>query len=114
MLIPDALDVFRKGKMIANPMLWKNIGATSSVLAGLVTSALAVAAAFGYRLDLDSHVIEALASGLAAVLFLLSSGVHVVTTDKIGLPAKPEPLEPSDITGSHDAGFDADIFKSRG
>ena len=47
MLMGDIIDVFRKGKSVANPAVWKNLGATSAALAGLASSALAVAAAFG-------------------------------------------------------------------
>ena len=88
MLIGDMLDVWRKGKSVANPALWKNLGATASALAGVVSSALAVAAAFGYRVDLDDRTVEALAGGVAGLLFLFSGGVHIVTSDKVGLPAK--------------------------
>lgn len=90
MLIGDALDVFRKGKAVANPALWKNIGATSSLLAGLLASALAVAAAFGYQIQVESSVVEAVAGGIAAALYLLNGGLHIVTSDKVGLPDKPE------------------------
>lgn len=109
MLINDALDVFRKGKSVANPVLWKSIGATSSMLAGLITSGLAVAAAFGYPLPLGDDLVQALAGGVAAALFVFGGGLHVATTDKIGLPAKRNTDEPADDAGSNDAGFD--IFK---
>lgn len=91
MLIGDIVDVFRKGKSVANPELWKNLGATSAALAGLASSALAVAAAFGYRIDLDGAAVEAIAGGIAGVLFLFNGGVHLASSEKVGLPAKPEP-----------------------
>ena len=103
MLIQDALNVFRKGQMVANPALWKNIGATSSLLAGLITSGLAVATAFGYRIDVDSHLVEALASGIAAALFIVSGGLHIATSDKVGLPAKPVDQQPGN-PAADDAG----------
>lgn len=95
MLIGDMLDVWRKGKSVANPALWKNLGATASALAGVVSSALAVAAAFGYRVDLDDHTVEALAGGVAALLFMFNGGVHIVTSDKVGLPPKRDTEFPS-------------------
>lgn len=111
MLIGDAIDVFRKGKTVANPVLWKNVGATASLLAGLITSALAVAAAFGYRLDVDSDLVEALASGVAAALFLLSGGLHITTSDKVGLPPKPESGDGPGETGPV---FNYDDMANRG
>ena len=90
MLIGDIVDVFRKGKSVANPALWKNLGATTAAIAGLASSALAVAAAFGYRIDLSDDAVQALAGGIAGALFLFNGGLHVATSDKVGLPAKPE------------------------
>lgn len=87
MLIGDILDVWRKGKSVANPTLWKNIGATTSAIAGIASSALAISAAFGYRIDLDDHAVEAIAGGIAGLLFLFNGGVHIVTSDKVGLPS---------------------------
>ena len=91
MLIGDIVDVFRKGRSVANPELWKNMGACSAALAGLGSSALAIAAVFGYRVDLDRDALEAIAGGIAGVLFLFNGGVHLATSDKVGLPAKPKP-----------------------
>lgn len=90
MLIGDIIDVFRKGRSVANPELWKNLGACSAALAGVGSSALAVAAAFGYRIDLDRDALEAIAGGIAGVLFLFNGGVHLATSDKVGLPPKPD------------------------
>lgn len=97
MLIGDIVDVFRKGKSVANPALWQNIGASSAAIAGLLTSALAVAAAFGYSLDISDPVVQALAYGIAGVLYLLSVGVHITTSDKVGLPAKRPQAGTSDL-----------------
>lgn len=98
MLIADIFSLFRKGKSVANPVLWKNVGATASAVAGVVTTALAVAAGFGYRVDVGSDVVEALAMGVAGVLYLVSGGLHITTSDKVGLPDK------TDRAGSADAG----------
>lgn len=90
MLIGDAIDVFRKGKALANAAAWKNRAAATDLVAGLLASALAVGAAFGYRVDLDADTVQALAGGLAAVGYLVSAGLHIATSDKVGLPPKPE------------------------
>ena len=90
MLLGDIFDVFRKGKSLANAAAWKNRAVASDLVAGLLASGLAVSAAFGYRLDLDADTLQALAGGVAAVGYLLSAGVHIATSEKVGLPAKPE------------------------
>ena len=86
MLIGDILDVFRKGKCVADPVLWKNIGVTTGTVSGLITSALAVSAGFGYTVDVADDVVQSLAAGIAGVLCLVSTGLHITTSDKIGLP----------------------------
>lgn len=88
MLIGDAINVFRKGRSVANPALWKSIDATAAALAGLFASGLAIASALGYSVGIDDSAVQALATGVAGVLYLFHTGVSVVTTDKIGLPAK--------------------------
>lgn len=103
MLIQDALNVFRKGQTLANPEGWKYLGATTSAVAGLVTSGLAVSAAFGYPIAVDDELVQALAGGIAAVLFIVNSGLHIATSDKVGLPAKPVDQQPG-ITPDDDAG----------
>lgn len=88
MLIGDFIDVWKRGKAVANPALWKNIGGTTSVLAGLVSGVLAIASAFGYRFDLPDDFAQSLAGGIAAVLFVFSGSLHWTTSDKVGLPSK--------------------------
>lgn len=90
MLIGDIIDVFRKGKSLANAAAWKNRAVATDLLAGLLASGLAISAAFGYRLDISDDTLQALAGGIAAVAYLFSAGLHITTTDKIGLPAKAE------------------------
>lgn len=117
MLIGDCIDVFRKGKSVANPKLWKDIGATSSATAGLVVGVLGIASVLGYRIDLTNETIQALAYGIAGVLYLFNSGVHIVTSDKVGIlsdkPGTSSNTEPI-TTGNPDATRFPDILSSRG
>ena len=93
MLLGDCIDVWRKGKAVANPALWKNIGASTGAIAGLLTGVSAVAGAFGYHVDLSGDLTQALAGGIASLLFIFVGGLHVTTSDKVGLPAKCEDSE---------------------
>jgi hypothetical protein len=88
MLIGDFLSAFRQGKQLANSAIWKKRAVVADVLAGLITSLLAISAAFGYRLELEEDVVKALAGGIAAAVYLGSAVLHVTTTDKIGLPPR--------------------------
>ena len=105
------LDLFRKGSMVSDPALWKQRQITATVLLPVFGSLMAALRAFDIEVPLDDSQITQLVTGLVVAINLV---LTYTTTTKLGLPAKPEPLEPSDITGSHDAGFDADIFKNRG
>lgn len=90
MLIGDILEVWRKGKSVANPTGWKNIGITAGAISGLLSAALAVARGFGYDVGVNDSVIEALATGVAGVLCLVTTGLHVTTSEKVGLPSKAD------------------------
>lgn len=100
MLIGDFLSAFQKGKMLANPEIWKTRAVVADVLAGLITSLLAIAAAFGYNITLEEGVVKALAGGIAAAVYLTSAVLHVATTDKIGLPPRGG-AEPGGGDGGH-------------
>ena len=104
-------DLFRKGAMVSDPKLWKRRQITATVLLPVFGSLAAVLRAFGVEVPLDDTQITQLVTGLVVLLNLM---LTLTTTDKIGLPAKPKPDVPvGDVGVSHDAGFDADIFKVR-
>ena len=48
-----ALQVYRKGNVVANPTAWKNGQVTASVVAGLLGALIALAKTFGYTLPLS-------------------------------------------------------------
>lgn len=82
------LDLFRKGNAVADPAAWK---AGSVGLMALVPMLLALdrlATSFGYSLGMDAKNAADIAVGLLAVVGVVS---HVVSSEKIGLPAKPAP-----------------------
>jgi hypothetical protein len=99
MLLGDFLSAFHKGKMLANSAIWKRRAVAADVLAGLITSLVAIAAAFGYRIELEEGAVQALAGGIAAAVYVSSAVLHIVTTEKIGLPSRS-----SSESGGGDAG----------
>lgn len=94
MLVTDVLNLWRQGKAVADPAKWKYVGVAAGSIASLITSALAIASALGYHFTIDAAIIDALAGGIAAVLCLVATGLHVTTSDKIGLPPKRDPEPP--------------------
>ena len=91
MLIKDIYDAFQIGKSLANSAAWKNRAVAGNALATLATLSMGIASVFGYQIDVDSDSVQAIAGGIASVIFLLNAGVHIITSDKIGLPSKPAP-----------------------
>lgn len=91
MLLKDVWDAFHKGRALCDSALWKNRAAATSTLAAFVTAVLAISATLGYRLEVDVDTIEALAGGVVAAVLLFNAGVHIVTSEKVGLPPPSAP-----------------------
>lgn len=90
------LDLFRKGTTVADPALWKNRSALVMALSAFIVTAAQVAKGYGYDFGIDHDTASAIAGGIAAVAGLFST---FATSDKVGLPAKPEPVSEADRTG---------------
>lgn len=83
------LDVFRKGKMVANPVAWKTGQITGSIIAGLLASLIALAKVFGYELPITDDQVIAIGSAVIAIVGLfISPAITVASTDKIGLQSE--------------------------
>ena len=116
MLIPDLFIAFRAGKELANAETWKRRQVLVNALVALLTAGVAIAAAFGYPLNLDANGVQAIAAAVAALVGVFNGAATVATTTRIGLPPKTDDtpgggkdtkpavnLEP----------FDADVFGTR-
>ena len=75
--IPALLQVFQKGKEVANPGAWKNV----QVVAGLLTAVLSVFAAFGYDFGISQSDILLISAGIGG---LGSAIITVITSQKVG------------------------------
>ncbi len=87
MLVTDIWGAFQKGKQLANSATWKNCAVLTNTLVAFIGSAVAIAVAFGYDIQISREDIQALSSGIAVAIAVGNSVVHVVTTTKIGLPS---------------------------
>lgn len=85
------LAALRKGAVLANAATWKERQVLVNAVTGLLLSGYAVAKAQGWlAMEVDHAALVDLGMGLGAALFAAYNIVAtVVTTDKVGLPAKP-------------------------
>ena len=105
------LDLFRKGNAVADPALWKNRQIAATLLLPVFGALVAVLRAFGLEVPLDDTQITQLVTGLVVLLNLL---LTYSTTDKVGLPAKPERDPPGRFPDIKDPETGENIFGGRG
>ena len=75
--IPALLQVFQKGKEVANPGAWKNV----QVVASLIAAILSLFAAFGYDFGIGQSDILLIAGGVVGVGGAI---ITVITSQKVG------------------------------
>lgn len=80
------LDLFRKGSAVANPEIYKNRAVALSLLVPCILAAARVAHAFGVDIVVTEADAASLAAGIVTVVCIVST---IVTSEKVGLPAKP-------------------------
>ena len=105
------LDLFRKGNAVADPALWKNRQIKATLLLPTFGALIAVLRAFGLEVPLDDTQITQLVTGLVVLLNLL---LTYSTTDKVGLPAKPDCDPPNRFPDIKDPDADTNIMGGRG
>ena len=99
--IPALLQVFQKGKEVANPGAWKN----AQIVAGLLTAILSVLAAFGYDFGIGQSDILLIAGGVVGVGGAI---ITVITSQKVGFRQKAPTTElpPIDLIARSDGTYD--------
>ena len=105
------LDLFRKGNAVADPALWKSRQIKATLLLPVFGALIAVLRAFGLEVPLDDAKITQLVTGLVVLINCL---LTVSTTDKVGLPAKPDRDPPSRFPDIKDPDADTNILGGRG
>lgn len=88
--------LFRKGEEIADSARWKNRTITVNALSAVVLAAGAIAASFGLDLGLNDEMAAQIGGGVLAVGNIV---MHVVTSQKVGLPARGGGDAPTGTTG---------------
>lgn len=88
-------DLFKMGKAVSDPAMWKNRTLAANNLGLLLAACAVIAKGFGYDLQIDKDTMQALAGGIAAAVVIFNNIMHVITSKKVG-------LSPDGETGSPD------------
>src|SRR5580704_1361202 len=79
-------NLFHVGECIENPAAWKTGQVTATALGAVIMAGVGLASTFGYIIPIDSTSALAISGGIIAVVNVV---LTIITTDKIGLPARP-------------------------
>lgn len=89
--VSAALDVFRKGKAVANPAIWKSRAKLANAIVLLLAALVGTAKVFGFDVPVSGETLDTLGAGLACIFIAVwRMYVTATRTDK-GLPAKRQP-----------------------
>jgi hypothetical protein len=121
-MLIDLLRALQAGKELANAKTWKKAQVWTSNLTILLGAAVSIAAAYGYAIPLGPDQITTLVSAAAVLLGLFNSYTTVATTERLGVPPRPDPVDPgtadpggyASATGSSDAGLWFNRLDDRG
>ena len=83
--ISGFMDLFKKGKEVANPTAWKNGTIAVNSVFAVLGSAVSLAKGFGYNLGIDDGTLQSLATGLVSLAGLFNAIMHVITSARVGL-----------------------------
>lgn len=80
-------NLFHQGEEVADAAKWKNHQITVNTLAALLATVVALSKAFGYEIPISDDQLAGIGGGLFALTNVL---LTIITSTKVGLPARPE------------------------
>ena len=80
-------ELFKQGKEVANATAWKNGTNSVNAVAGVLGAVAAIAGGFGYDFNLSEETLQQAAAGAVAVVGIVNTVMHVITSKKVGLPS---------------------------
>lgn len=86
------LIAFKQGKELANAATWKNAQLATGALASLLGAAVVIAQGFGINVYVNDAMLQGAAAGVVALYGLFNAVATAVSSAKVGLPPKSEPL----------------------
>ena len=81
------LNLFKQGHAVADVRKWKHRQITATVLGAFLIALVQVLKLFGVEIPVDEEIANTIAAGVLAIFNIV---LTLVTTDKIGLPSKPD------------------------
>lgn len=102
MIVTDIFSAMRAGKELANAETWKKAQVRTSLLVALLSAGVGLAKAFGLDIPLTAEEINAIAVVVGLIGGMFMGVATLVSTTRIGLPAKPEDRPPGTADGSGD------------
>lgn len=84
------LNALRKGAMLQNPALWKNVQAGTNALAVFLLALVSAIEAFGVDVQISDDTAHALAGGVVAAVGVLNAYWTFATSEKVGLRTKDD------------------------
>ena len=83
--IPAFLELFRKGKEVANAAAWKTGTITANVVVGLLGAVVAAAKSLGYELPLEAQTLDVVGTAVVSVVAAVNAVLHVITSARVGV-----------------------------
>lgn len=93
--VAPVVKVMQKGQMVAQPGAWKNRTIVTNFVTALLAGLIAVAAVFGYDIQVDEQTLQAVGGGIAALISLVNVVMQCVTSDKVGFGPAPVAEQPA-------------------
>jgi hypothetical protein len=82
------IELMKAGKRVKDPAKWKARQIEVSAVVAMIWALVNSAAAVGVEVPVNAEIVDGLAVAILAVVNVV---LTVTTTNKIGLPGKPEP-----------------------
>lgn len=83
--LPKFWDLFKEGEALSNAAAWKNKLVAVNGVVAFIATALLIAKAYGFDLELDDDTIHGLAGGVVALVGAVNAVMHVVANKDVGL-----------------------------
>lgn len=78
--------LFKAGEEVGNAAAWTN----RTIIVNVLVAVLGVAAAFGFKVDLDTDTLTMLAGGIVAAVTAGNAVMHAITDHRAGVGVQPD------------------------
>lgn len=92
MILGDFFSALQAGKELSNATTWKKAQVVVAKLSILIGAVVSILGAFGYAIPLTPEQIGILAGAVGVIVGLFNGTATVVSTSRIGLPARGDVL----------------------